>query len=505
MRPALELPRFPAVLVASLAFCLPSIMMAQEPPGLSSGSGQGTGTGRSAGVQRNPSGSASGVGPQRMGPGRGFEGEVIPRQIPGRSIPLGPGVNVRFPDDPTLGPLLSGEERTGLPGSNAAAQVSPELINSVRMMTDTYDRSRALQELAREAILSNQLLLAHRTLEEASVAALSEQNSLRHDQLIIEIITTTGLLSETLIREGKTQLTMLETQEGHAEPLPRKLEPKLSIRLARLEWQRARVLARAVINPTYRSEYLSRVAEGLGRDSSRIVLEYVRRIDIDNSQQSVKLTEAETKEMENSADEFLVEAEHVCQEIERPIWKNTALERTAINAGESRQYSRAFSIARSIQNAEARSQALILVAESQCRHSPPEEATKTYAEVAEAVARIDQDGLRGVITGYLVDSLISTGRFEDARACLVLYPTASERFVAMGAIAESEGRRGSAERARAWIASYAPEAYRPVLYRRVLTGELAKIGNSRQSNFSGRDVQPTVPIEPTAPMPVPPQ
>ena len=116
MRPALELPRFPAVLVASLAFCLPSMLMAQEPPGLSSGSGQGTGTGRSAGVQRNPSGSASGVGPQRMGPGRGFEGEVTPRQIPGEIDPLGPGVNVRFPDDPALGPLLSGEERTGLPG-----------------------------------------------------------------------------------------------------------------------------------------------------------------------------------------------------------------------------------------------------------------------------------------------------------------------------------------------------------------------------------------------------
>src|SRR5271157_2377291 len=215
MRHALELPRFPAVLVASLAFCLPSMLVAQEPPGLSSGSGQGTGTGRSSGVQRNPSGSVSGVGPQRIGPGGGFEGEVTPRQIPGgRSIPLGPGVNVRFPDDPALGPLLSGEDRLGPVSSNVAAQVGRELIDNVRMITDTYDRSRALQELAREAILSNQLLLAHRTLEEASMATLSEQNSLRHDQLIIEIITTTGLLSETLIREGKTQSTMLESQEG---------------------------------------------------------------------------------------------------------------------------------------------------------------------------------------------------------------------------------------------------------------------------------------------------
>jgi len=494
MRPALELPRYPAVLVASLAFCLPSTLMAQEPPGLSSGTGQGTGTGRSAGVQRNTSGSVSGVGPQRMGPGREFEGEVPPRQIPGgRSIPLGPGVNVRFPDDPTLGPLLSGEDRLGPVSSNVAAQVGRDLIDNVRMITDTYDRSRALQELAREAILSNQLLMAHRTLEEASVAALSEQNSLRHDQLIIEIITTTGLLSETLIREGKTQLTMLESQEGRAEPLPTRLNPKLSIRLARLEWQRASVLARAIINPTYRSEYLARVAEGLGRDSSRVILEYVRRSDLDNAPQAEKLTEAEIKEVEKSADDYLVEAEQVCQEIERPIWKNSALERTAINAGESQQYPRAFSIARSIQNAEARSQALILVAESQCRHRQAAEATATYAEVAEAVVRVDQDGLRGVLTGYLVDSLISTGRFEDARACLVLYPTASERFVAMGAIAESEARRGSAERARQWIARDAPPSYRPVLYRRVNSGVLAKIGNSRQSLFSGREAQPPAP------------
>ena len=399
-------------------------------------------------------------------------------------------MNVRFPDDPGLAPLLGSEDRLGPAGPNAAALVSPDLIENVRAITETYDRSRALQELAREAILSNQLLLAHRTLLQASQVAVEEPNALRHDQLIIEIITTTGQLTETLIREGKTQLTMLEPQEGRPEPLPQRLTPRLSIRLARLEWQRARVLARNIINPTYRSEYLARVAEGLGRDSSRIVLEYINRSDLDTAPQAEKLTEAETKDVEKAADDFLVEAQQVCQEIERPIWKNRALERTAINAGESQQYPRAFSIARSIQNAEARSQALILVAESQCRHKQAVEATATYAEVAEAVARVEQDGLRGVLTGYLVDSLISTGRFEDARACLVLYPTASERFVAMGAIAESEGRRGSAERARQWIARDAPAAYRPVLYRRVNSGVLAKIGNSRQSLFSGREGQP---------------
>ena len=97
----------------------------------------------------------------------------------------------------------------------------------------------ALQELAREAILSNQLLLAHRTLLDAAKAALEETNQLRHDQLIIEVITTTGQLTETLIREGRAQVPMMEAPEGRAEPLPRKLDPRTSIRLARLEWQRA--------------------------------------------------------------------------------------------------------------------------------------------------------------------------------------------------------------------------------------------------------------------------
>ena len=84
MRHTLDFPRFPAILVASLALGLPSPLMAQEPPGLSSGTGSGTGTGRSSGVQRNPSGSISGNAPPRTGPGRQFEGEVPPSANPRR-------------------------------------------------------------------------------------------------------------------------------------------------------------------------------------------------------------------------------------------------------------------------------------------------------------------------------------------------------------------------------------------------------------------------------------
>src|SRR5947209_2588408 len=129
MRPAHVVHRFPAALIACLAIALALApdLRAQEPPGLSSGSGQGTGTGRSAGIQRNRTGSNSGRGPERRG-GQGFEGERLPAPSvrPSQTIPRGPGVNVRFPDDPALAPLLSGEEARGPAGAQAAALVTQE-------------------------------------------------------------------------------------------------------------------------------------------------------------------------------------------------------------------------------------------------------------------------------------------------------------------------------------------------------------------------------------------
>jgi hypothetical protein len=120
-----------------------------------------------------------------------------------------------------------------------------------------------------------------------------------------------------------------------------------------------------------------------------------------------------------------------------------------------------------------------------CRpeHSRPEGATAAYQATAEAVASIPQAGLRGVMTGFLIDSLISSGRFDDARACTVIYPEESDRFVALGAIAESQGKRGLAETARRWIAAEAPEAYRSALYRRVSAGVLWAIENQRSKEM----------------------
>ena len=140
--------------------------------------------------------------------------------------------------------------------------------------------------------------------------------------------------------------------------------------------------------------------------------------------------------------------------------------RIALSASDSRQFSRGVELSRTIDNAESRSEALLLLAEAMCRpehRHQPEAATAAYQATAEAVASIPQAGLRGVMTGFLIDSLIAAGRFDDARACTVIYPEESERFVALGAIAEAQGRRGLADSARRWIATEAPEAYRSAL------------------------------------------
>ena len=114
-----------------------------------------------------------------------------------------------------------------------------------------------------------------------------------------------------------------------------------------------------------------------------------------------------------------------------------------------------------------------------------EAATPIFELAATAVASIQQRGLRGVLTGFVVDSLIASGRFDDARASVVIFPEESERFVALGQIAEAQGRRGAAESARKWIASSeTPEAYRPALYRRVTAGVLWSVEQNRSAETS---------------------
>jgi hypothetical protein len=488
MRPAHLVSGLPAFIVASLALGFAPPLAAQNDSGLSSGSGTGTGTGRSAGVYPPPGTRGRLSGPNGA-PGAPFLDQAGRRRI---GAPFGPGINVQFPDDPILAPFLSLEEREAPGVKRAPIRITSEMIDTAKQMTEAGERGRILLQITRGAILGNQLTMANKALVEAAAAADEEQNTLIHDQLIISIVTTAGLLSDALLREAKPQLSVF-ANGGRNEAIPSpKIEPDVAIRLARLEWRRSVYMAARIKNPTYRSEYLERAIENMGNGSSTIALEYAKPTaeEAREKKEPADKEAAEKKlaEYKKQADEILLEAVDAAQQIERPIWKNNALERVAISAGQSSQYERATQIAAVIENAEARARALVLVAEFQARNNQDAAATESYNLVAEAVSSIQQNGLRGVLAGILVDSLISTGRFEDARASLSLYPTDSERFVALGAIAESQGLRRMGAEARAWIDRDVPPQYRSTLYRRLSNGVLRAISEERSKEFQSRSI-----------------
>lgn len=480
MRPAHPMLRYTAPLIALAATAgalHPARTYAQDDAGVSSGSGSGTGTGMSSVPDYRPA--------VPLGEPAALESPDPPGPQPpviDTTAPLGPGVNVRFPDDPGIAPFLIQSESARTGGAPGGLRITPEMIDNAKVISEPGERGRILLQIARGAILSNQLVLAHRATEEAATAAAQERNGLIHDQLIISIVVTAGQLSDALLREAKPQVRLFPDESDAKAPA--RLDGDLAIRTARLEWRRAAHMAAQIRNPTYRSEYLDRAVENMAVGSAIVALEYAAP-PIDD--RGPKVSDEDRKGYSDAADDILEEGAALADSIERPIWRNRAMERLAVAAGESGQYERATDLANRIKNAEARARALVLVAEFQARKGRNDDATRSYNLAAEAVASVVQRGLRGVLTGILIDSLISTGRFEDARASLVLYPSDAERFVAMGAIAESLGLRRMPDEARAWIDHDVPAEYRSTLYRRLSNGLLRAISEARAREFQGRD------------------
>src|SRR5262249_47563175 len=192
-------------------------------PGLSSGSGSGTGTGASSGVQRNPSGSLSGVGPN-LRQGGGLRGEPL-RPLSGsrRRPPLtsfGPGVDVSFPNDPYLLPFMELEQPYAVSDAKAPTRIPGELVKSARSIASPEERSLALQRIAAGAIQSRQLFLAHQLLEEATIATSEVTIPLVRDQRLMKIVETTTSLTDGLLLQGRQILNELGGLDGDLKPDP---------------------------------------------------------------------------------------------------------------------------------------------------------------------------------------------------------------------------------------------------------------------------------------------
>jgi hypothetical protein len=509
-----------ATLVFTLAIGWGGFAQAQMTggPGQSSGTGSGTGAGGFTGVIRNRANSLSGVGPGSE-EGDLLRGRPVP-PLPGsaRRAPIasfGPGVDVHFPNDPYLIPFMVMEEPLGAGDKKVSNRITTDLLKNARLIVTPDERSLALQRIANGAIGANQLTLAHQVLEEAITATSDVTIPLVRDQRLIAIVFSLNFLTEAQLREANQSLTMPPAADENARPeaLPKRRDSEVLIRMARLEWQRSVYLASIIDNPTYRNEMLYKVAESAASGSATIANEFLRDLGADVPLErpspgdrpspgerpepgKVPTVDDPTKNRgkqdrvetyKKLADAILIESFDVANKIDRLIWKYRAMVRIALLAADSRQFERGVELARGIKNGESRTEAMLILAEAMCRQGSDQNkrATVAYQAAAEAVASIHQDGLRGVLAGFLVDSLISTGRFDDARACVVVYPSLAEQLVALGAIAEQQGRRGGAEAARRWIANDIPEQYRPTLYRQVASGVLWTIEQNRSKEIPG--------------------
>ncbi len=390
-----------------------------------------------------------------------------------------------------------------------------ELLKNARMIATPAERSLALQRLAKGAIGSRQLFLAHQLLEEATTATSEVTIPLVRDQRLMAIVETMTLLTDATLLQGRQILNESANVDaaGKPEALPSgSNDPLVLIRTARLEWKRAVYLAEIIGNPTYRNEMMYKVAENMASGSASIANDFVRSTTPSSPSENppppapaappapkpadrAPAGEAAARQaatgpkrvdpqtFRKTADDILVESFDVATKIDRLIWKYRAMVRITLLAADSQQYTRGFALAHGIANGESRAEAMLLLAEAQARDDQNDGATASYEEAAKAVATVQQDGLRGVLAGFVVDSLIASGRFQDARKCVVLYPDPALRLVALGAVAESQGRRGSGEAARRWIAAEVPEEHRPTLYRRVTTGVLTAIEQNRSKEY----------------------
>jgi hypothetical protein len=475
-----------AALALGLALGVAPAAWAQR---LQTGSGVGTGTGQEAGggLGTTGTGAESGGGLGSTGTGNesnaSSEGSLRTRgygPVPRGMMDPGYRPGTRSPDD-----IMPPFDATGGRSSYGSELTGPELealydnlMARARLINQPGQRAMAYERIARSAIFTSRFDQAHTALVDARQSALQEPMTMVRDQRIMATITTLLILAEAQVREGMTE-ELIADEARHSPGRPFS-DRRTWLQNAEGEWERAAELATRLNNKNFRTQILYQVVESQAGGSQMIANQLLRA----TLAKSNLMSQADP--LSEAADRDLVLAAAHARLIERPVWRDRALVAVAVNAAASNQFKRGLEIARTVPQPEVRTDGLLHIAEAQARHNFNKEATATYREVAETVAAIPQQDPRTILTGVLIDSLVTVGRFDDARACVVNYPDYSNKIIALGAIAESQGSRGLADSARAWIAREGPPEYRPYLYRRVNDGILASVDRNRSNELTNR-------------------
>jgi hypothetical protein len=458
-----------------ISLALPSLTFAQ---GLGSGSGSGTGTGRESG----------GFGATGTGMESGGLGATSGRRQSFPFIPpLDPLPGINGPRiDPELIPL---EVNLNSPSEILFDKEEPLLVREALGITDPGERSLALVRIARTSIFLERPDLGHIAVVRAAQDSLLETNDTIRDQRLVNVIQAMLGLAEEHMRE----VVIVPNASKIVPPLPKgvtlpkgvilpkglNLDRDSNLKRGSSEWVLAYRIAFRIKNQSARAEMLYRVVESESVGSRDLVREPARLSDSGLPDPN-KLA----PNIRNFADRLLVMSIEQARTIERPAFRDRALVTITSNAASSAQFERAAQAAGSIPQPEVRSDGFLKLAENLTAFGRVKEATEAYSNAAQAVAAVPNQDPRDILVGVLIDSLIASGRFEDARASVVLYTNPANPAIALAAVAESQGKRELGDSARAWISKESDPVLRSLLYRKLNDGLLYSIEQKRASELS---------------------
>ena len=411
-----------------------------------------------------------------------------PRIVPGPSRPANPATDA--PTTPPNAPLAQGE-RTTLPGddepidfdsSNLTTEqieeLEKEVLPNARAIVDPRARARALEKVGALLTYVGRYDEAYDALIEAGQAALRVDTSRERDLRLERIIRNLMALTAELLREAVPDLAPIPIAEDEETS---KVDRLQIIDLILKIGEEASTLIKAMTSPIYRNEGRLLIAEELSNRAremfSPLNLGPERRPDLADDLDALI----------ERGDRIIQLAFDIALQTEWPLFRDNAKLEVVRNAARSERFTLAFELARAIAGPEARSEAYLALADvlarSRTQEAHADLATQAFSEAARAIASLPLGDVRNVLARALVDVLVAVGRFEDARAAVVLLDGDLYNIAqALGAVAESMGRRNLVKAAQEWIAEVENDRLRSYLERRLIEGVLSAINSSRGLN-----------------------
>ena len=321
-------------------------------------------------------------------------------------------------------------------------RVEDGLIDSIRSIGVPGDRALAAERAIFAFLSTNDWDHAERMLEVGAEAVAGIEPGNLRDIRAVGLLTASVAFVEELIQEST-----LAAPGNYFSGL---FGPATGARVDRLDLlsrtknvlDQTLEIAKRIGNEDFRSSSLAALAENLAIGAGKVSVS-ARLIDDSAEQESIRTASVE----------LLGDSERVAVLIPLRVWRYQTLLRVTNAASNAGMFREASPMARRIESPEARVDALIRLAESQDRGGEEAEATRSYQDAFKSVLEIPQQGVRETLARVLGLSLISAGRYEDARVTARYGLSRTPAIELLAEVARAMGEAGLRTSAMRWLDS----------------------------------------------------